>query len=141
MLRAVNSCLQLLCGKTHVCGGQAEETGGEEKRFPPSQLPRTTPTWVVVMQPLALSGICPDYAIPRSRGEEQASCGLKPLCERQWRVGDGARRVTSGEQDCILPGTGTHRVTLSELFNLRLLSEENRDASALQTLKFFTDAR
>lgn len=39
MLRAVSSCLQLLCGKTHVHGGQGGEAGGEEKHFPPSLLP------------------------------------------------------------------------------------------------------
>lgn len=70
MLRTVSSWLQLLHGKTHVCGGQAGETGGEEKHFPPSQLPRMTQTWVVVLLPLALSPISPNYTVPRSSGEE-----------------------------------------------------------------------
>lgn len=71
-LRTVHSCEQLLSGKTEVCGGQAEGTGGKEKHLPPSQLPHAHKhmTHVTVLQPLALSGISPDYTVPRSRGED-----------------------------------------------------------------------
>lgn len=81
MLRAVHSCKQLLIGKTDVCGGQAEGTGDEEEHLPPSQLPHTHEhmTHVTVLQPLALSGISPDYTVLGSRfGNRTAVAGNGP---------------------------------------------------------------
>lgn len=73
MLRAVHSCSQLLSGKIDVCGGQAEGTGVGGRRntshLPSHHTPKHM-THVTVLQPLALSGVSPDYTVPKSRGEE-----------------------------------------------------------------------